>query len=370
MLASCLLAPVRNTIKRDFITKGSVVMAVNLHSVDKNCGIDSDAGVSISTLRTDFAWIDESEEAKQSINSPNGINGGESTVGGRGPMIVRAKSGEYLIDPDGVFLAGGVDQPNFRVMSTQRLKVHGVRTVGCFRGTDTDVLQDRTSKKTIDLAEEGPNDKKILVLNTMPCPVFNNLSRIKFIVNEIRKRNMSAMVHDINSFEVEEGTDYYDKEVADVIKGLDTNSIPDSVMAFNLAAISDEERSRLFCRRMGYCNPKLLKKMSEDDNFGKLPKLVNVNEDNAIMDAAKFKKKPHHRNDPELSQGRPPWFLVYVDGTGGGQSMGCESYEGAIGSYLFVCSSTGEIHHKLYASHEQFPAALFQFLVHVEGEGE
>ena len=49
--------------------------------------------------------------------------------------------------------------------------------------------------------------------------------------------------------------------------------------------------------------------------------------------------------------------------------MGCESYEGATGSYLFVCSSTGEIHHKLYASHEQFPAALFQFLVHVEGEG-
>ena len=49
--------------------------------------------------------------------------------------------------------------------------------------------------------------------------------------------------------------------------------------------------------------------------------------------------------------------------------MGCESYEGAIGSYLFVCSSTGEIHHKLYASHEQFPAAMFQFLVHVESEG-
>jgi hypothetical protein len=74
-------------------------------------------------------------------------------------MIVRAKSGEFLIDPDGVYLAGGVDQPNFRVMSTQRLKVHGVRTVGCFKGTDTDVLQDRTSKKTINLAEEGPKDK-------------------------------------------------------------------------------------------------------------------------------------------------------------------------------------------------------------------
>jgi hypothetical protein len=43
-----------------------------------------------------------------------------------------------------------------------------------------------------------------------------------------------------------------------------------------------------------------------------------------------------------------------VDGYGGGQSMGTESYEGAIGGYLFVCSSTGDLHHKLYASHEQF----------------
>jgi hypothetical protein len=40
--------------------------------------------------------------------------------------------------------------------------------------------------------------------------------------------------------------------------------------------------------------------------------------------------------------------------------MDCESYEGAIGGYLFVCSSTDDMHHKLYASHEQYPAALFQ----------
>ncbi len=37
--------------------------------------------------------------------------------------------------------------------------------------------------------------------------------------------------------------------------------------------------------------------------------------------------------------------------------------------YMFVCSSTGDVHHKLYASHEQFPAAVFQFIVHVESEG-
>ncbi len=58
---------------------------------------------------------------------------------------------------------------------------------------------------------------------------------------------------------------------------------------------------------MGYCNTNLLKKMSEDIDFGELSKLINLNEDNAIMDAPKFKKKPHNRNDPELSMGRPPW---------------------------------------------------------------
>ncbi len=201
----------------------------------------------------------------------------------------------------------------------------------------------------------------------MKCPVFKSIKEVKFIVDEIRKRHRSAMVHDIR--ECGDLMVEVDAEVAEAIENVEANGLPESVMAFNLAEVSDEERTRVYCRRFGYCNPLLLKKMSEDENFGKLPKLIDLNEDYAIMDAAKFRKKPHYRNDPELSMGRPPWFRVYVDGTGGGMSMGCESYEGAIGSYLFVCSSTGEIHHKLYARHEQFPAALFQFLVHVGGEG-
>ena len=204
MLASCLMAPISNTIRRDFKPKGGmIVMTTNLHDVNKNCGIDSDAGISISTLRDDFAWIDESDEAKQSIESPAGINGGTSMIGGRGPMIVRATSGELLVDPDAVYLQGGEDQPNFRVMSTQRLKIHGVRCVGCFKNTDVDVLQDRTSKKTIVLSEEGPPGKKILVLDTIKCPKFQNKSEIKKIVDDIRKRNKSAM---IQSDEIDSGS--------------------------------------------------------------------------------------------------------------------------------------------------------------------
>ena len=53
------------------------------------------------------------------------------------------------------------------------------------------------------------------------------------------------------------------------------------------------------------------------------------------------------------------WMWKSNWGYGGGGSLGGESYEGAIGGYLFVCPSTGEKHHKLCASHEQFPAALF-----------
>ena len=49
LLASCFLTPIQNRIRRDFKPGKSVLMSTNLHSVDKNCGIDSDAGISIST---------------------------------------------------------------------------------------------------------------------------------------------------------------------------------------------------------------------------------------------------------------------------------------------------------------------------------
>ena len=64
----------------------------------------------------------------------------------------------------------------------------------------------------------------------------------------------------------------------------------------------------------------------------------------------------------------PPFWRVFCDGYGGQQSLGGPSYEGAIGAYLFVCSSTGSTDIRLYASHKQFPIALHQFLVRVQAE--
>ena len=135
------------------------------------------------------------------------------------------------------------------------------------------------------------------------------------------------------------------------------------------AKLSTAERSRLYCRRLGYCDTNLFQKIQKMPEYSTMPKLCALNEVSKDIDEAKFRPKSYHRKGPEYLQSLLRWHRAYVDGGGGGGSLGGESYEGAIGGYLFVCPSTGERHHKLYASHEQFPAALLQFLVQVENEG-
>ena len=96
-LAKVLLAPCSNLLPRNPIVcqEKNVVMAAKLHDVDNTCGIDSDAGMSISTLRSDFIWLDSSPKTVSSASAPSGINGGTSVVGGIGPMMVRASTGEF-----------------------------------------------------------------------------------------------------------------------------------------------------------------------------------------------------------------------------------------------------------------------------------
>jgi hypothetical protein len=67
-------------------------------------------------------------------------------------------------------------------------------------------------------------------------------------------------------------------------------------MFFNEAKVSDKERSRLYViRRLGFCNSNLFTRMMKDPDLGYLPKLIPLNEDNPINDAAKYKKKLHER---------------------------------------------------------------------------
>ena len=89
-----------------------------------------------------------------------------------------------------------------------------------------DVLQDRLTKRVVDLSEEGSEGTSILVVETLPCPVFRNMSKMKSIVNDIRKRNRSAMV-----VIDEDGREMIEADASDV-DGCEEDL---KVMAFNVA---------------------------------------------------------------------------------------------------------------------------------------
>jgi hypothetical protein len=140
------------------------------------------------------------------------------------------------------------------------------------------------------------------------------------------------------------------------------------VYLLNEAKLTDDQRARLYCRRFAYCDSNIFKAMHGKEEFGNFPKLPVLNEDNLVADLAKFRRKPYKRNDPANTMDSPPFWRVFCDGYGGQQSLGGESYDGAVGAYFFVCCATGSTDIRLYASHKQFPIALHQFLVRVQAE--
>ena len=65
--------------------------------------------------------------------------------------------------------------------------------VGCYKG-DTDVLIDRRSGYVIELAEEGPPNKKILVMETQPVPPMPIAMSIKQLVKDLEPLKRTAMI--------------------------------------------------------------------------------------------------------------------------------------------------------------------------------
>jgi hypothetical protein len=49
------------------------------------------------------------------------------------------------------------------------------------------------------------------------------------------------------------------------------------MLIFNVAKCSMEERSRLFARRLGYCDSNSLVRMCKDPDFGELPEFCQLN---------------------------------------------------------------------------------------------
>ena len=135
-----------------------------------------------------------------------------------------------------------------------------------------------------------------------------------------------------------------------------------SSLVLNEAKLSEKEKAWLWHWRWGHGDWNGPVRASEDmDEADKLT-TVKLNVDCAICDKARFKRGSFPRNDPTLHAADPPFWRCYVDGYGGQESLGGESYDGAIGGYVFYCRSSKTLRNKLYASHEQFPVLLYQFL--------
>ena len=97
-----------------------VLMTSSLHDLEL-VGIDTCSAVSVSTEVEDFLYVDDSPEAKESVTL-NGVGGANTSIDGRGPMVVRAVDDEgndlVVFDPAGVFLDvadGNRHQQRFRI---------------------------------------------------------------------------------------------------------------------------------------------------------------------------------------------------------------------------------------------------------------
>ncbi len=92
--------------------------------------------------------------------------------------------------------------------------------------------------------------------------------------------------------------------------GVANNKEVVKAMLMNETKLSEDERARLYCRRLGYIDTKIFATMASKSEFGNFPKLKVLNEDNIGSDLAKHKRGAYKRNDPEEKLVNPPWWGV------------------------------------------------------------
>jgi hypothetical protein len=302
-------------------------------------GIDTCSALSVSSERSDFPFLDQSQSARDSI-SLRGIGGEQSAVGGRGPMLISAYDDQgreiYLVDPLGVYLGGS--NIKLRILGQQRMKDFGFNLVQNKDGDGKDFLIYRSpggengNKALIPLATiDG-----ILMLRTRKL---NLTAKNKILVNEyvMSLCKTSAVAERDHLF-------HFGNEKAC------------SVLIMNEGDLSDRESRRLDHWRYAH------RSRTGNRHDERCP----------ACEQAKHKSGSFKRNKEFLGTGiatKTVYWRLYCDGFGGQQSMGQESYQGAKGGFVFVCPVSGTIKVKLYASTKQYAAILYQVLQEVESEG-
>jgi hypothetical protein len=303
-------------------------------------GIDTCSALSVSTQRADFSFLDESIAAKESV-SLRGIGGEQSSIGGRGPMLISALDEEgrqvFMVDTSGVYL-NKPQSLQLRIFSQQRMKGVGFDLVQNKYGDGDDFLVYRTQSgkgNAKDTVIPLQTDDGILVLDTLPVSL-----------NEPRqKQQVDAYILELLQ------KDSVGEHLFHMTKD---NVCP--VFVINEGKLTEVERVRLDHWRHAH------RQISGMRHEERCP----------ACEQAKHRTGSFKRNREFYGTGTATnivYWRLYCDGYGGQRSLGVESYQGAKGGFIFVCPVSGKIKTKLYGSTKQFPAILYQVCQEIESEG-
>jgi hypothetical protein len=212
-------------------------------------------------------------------------------------------------------------QQRFRIFGQQKLKEAGLSPHQDKRGNGIDYLTYNGGKLDIPLE----TNHGIVTLRTM-----------KLALTKEQLRGLNQHIDEINEAERTTPRAFVKLGMA-----------PSFIM--NEGKLTREEKARLEHWRMAH------RKIKGD----------GTNENCPICAEGKRKTSSFKRNEEYremVTKNLEPYWQMYVDGYGGQRSMGEESYQGAVGGFVFVCPSSCTIKVKLYATSKQFPAILYQVL--------
>jgi hypothetical protein len=254
-------------------------------------GIVTCSAVSVSTERNDFAFIDDSQEARDSVIL-RGVGGENTVIGGRGPMVVQtkdAKGNDVLVfDPSGVYLDQAeldAAQARFRIFGQSRLKRAGLKIHQDKYDDGMDYLVYRGGQMEI------PTDTidDIVAMKTTPLDLSEEQEKgltdhLREIIGNSKERKAFVKLEECSSF------------------------------IMNEANVSREQMARLIHWRQAH-------RQSGE----------GVIHENAcpICEEGKRKTKGFKRNQDyraQVTKKNPPYHRIYADGYGGQNSMGEESY--------------------------------------------
>ena len=367
-LGTCLVA--RTIPRGNFLS--FLMSQTELHSMEAAV-MDTGSGMTLTTEKDDFIYLDTSKSARDSL-TVLGPSVGAPQCGGRGPAAYPFMQGNKqmcIIDPKGAWAKSEGDTgPKFKALSTQNLAKLGIETSSGTRRRNGRMICEGTG-------EEYPlsTQNNILVLETSGKgkDLLKDSPEVRQLVSDIERGTRSPIVN-LDEFNGTSKGSYWPKKAgqhllkAVLLLTALSCAFNTTSLVWNEAKLPKVERTRLWTRKLGNPDTAIFEKMGSMPEYGYFPKLQRLNEDDRTANGAKFRQRSHKRQDPTVKMDSPPWWRTYCDGYGGQESLGETSIEGAIGGYLFVCPSTGAEDLRLYASHEQYPVALHQFLVRVEAE--